>query len=269
MSRIEEALAKAAQRQAIPAPSPGSTKSVPSRQSPPLDAGGITNEKLVVLKTPSSPEAEEFRKIKEALFKGTPDDGETLDNVFLITSPGTGEGKSLVSVNLAISLAQEYDHTVLLIDADLRKPTCHKYLEIPSGPGLAECLTDGVDLGEVLIKTGLGNLTLLPAGKQVKNHLELFSSNNMRQLILEIKHRYHDRIVLIDTPPVLMFAETRTLASQVDAVIMVVREGGTSLEDVQESMDLLNNKVRGLVYNASEFVQHGHYSYYSYSECPA
>lgn len=268
MSRIEEALNKAAQRNVGQAPSsrprPGP---IPLRQ-PLVDPSTISNDKLVVLKTPASPEAEEFRKLKEALLKAVKTQ-EAFDNVILVTSPGQGEGKSLITVNLALSLAQEFDHTVLLVDADLRMPTCHRYLDIPSGLGLVDCLVDGVDLEKVLVKTGYGKLVLLPAGKPVKNPMEYFSSNTMRQLIEELKNRYPDRIILIDTPPVLMFAETRTLAGLADNVILVVREGDTSLEDIQESMNLLNNKVLGVVYNATEFVQHSQYPYYYYTSCPA
>jgi protein-tyrosine kinase len=270
MSRIEEALDKAAQRQAaIP---PSGTKPYFGREAPslppppPIDPARFSNGNLVVLKAPASPEAEEFRKLKEALVKviKSPDN---FNNVILISSAHHAEGKSLVTANLAISLAQEYDHTVLVVDADLRLPSCHRYLDFPNEQGLADCLRDNLDLSKVLINTGIGKLVLLPAGKAAKNPLELFSSNSMRQLLVEIKERYRDRIILIDTPPVLLFAETRTLADLVDGAILVVREGKTSLEDVQECQRLLNNKVLGLVYNATDYIQPfgGYYSDYYYS----
>lgn len=267
MSRIEEALGKAAQRQADMPRSGADTffRQEPSLLPPPnaVDPARLSEEKLVVLKTPASPEAEEFRKLKEALVKAIKSP-ETFNNVVLISSAHHGEGKSLVVVNLAISLAQEFDHTVLIVDADLRLPSCHRYLEVTPEQGLADCLLDGVDLSKVLINTGIGNLVLLPAGKAVKNPLELFSSNAMRRLIAEIKERYRDRIILIDTPPVLLFAETRSLADLADGAVLVVREGKTSLEDVQECLALLNNKVMGLVYNATDYTQtcSGYYSNY-------
>ena len=268
MSRIEEALAKASQKQVTQKPPLGPAPGAIHAEKHQFDPAKITNDKLVVLKDPASPEAEEYRKLKEALLKGSKD-RESFDNVILVTSPGHGEGKSLTTVNLALSLAQDYDHTVLLVDADLRRPTCHRYLDIEPEIGLAECLLNGEDMSKALIKTGIGKLVFLPAGKPNRNPLEMFSSNSMRQLLMEMKHRYRDRIILIDTPPVLMFAETRTLADLVDGVIMVVREGETSLEDVQESMGYLNNKVMGIVYNATEFVQLNTHSYYYYSSCPA
>jgi len=270
MSRIEEALSKATLRQSgAPQPEAWSSFSRETGALPPptpIDPTRLSEEKLVVLKDPSSPEAEEFRKLKESLVKTITGPG-TFNNVILITSAHHGEGKSLVTANLAISLAQEYDHTVMVVDADLRLPSCHRYLDVKPERGLADCLTGGLDLCNALIKTGIGKLVLLPAGKQaVKNPLELFSSNSMRRLMTEMKQRYPDRILLIDTPPVLLFAETRTLADLADGVILVVREGESSLEDVQECLTLLNNKVLGLVYNATDYVQpSGYYRDYSYS----
>ena len=154
-----------------------------------MDPTGQCDDKLVVLKEPFSPEAEEFRKLKDALLNESKRK-DSVNNVILITSPGRGEGKSLVSANLAVSLAQEYDHTVLLIDADVRLPTCNKYLGITAETGLTDCLLEGKDLGQLLVKTGIGKLILLPAGKPAKDPLEMFSSNSMRQLLQDIKHRY-------------------------------------------------------------------------------
>ncbi len=265
MSRIEEALGKAAQRHAgMPRPEARLFFRQEATLPPPphpLDPDRLSEEKLVVLKAPASPEAEEFRKLKESLVKSIRSP-EAFNNVVLVTSANHGEGKSLLTVNLAISLAQEYDHTVLIVDADLRAPACHRYLDVTPQRGLADCLLDGGDVGQALVNTGIGKLVLLPAGRTVKNPLELLSSNSMRRLIGEIKDRYRDRIILIDTPPVLLFAETRTLADVADGAVLVVREGKTSLEDIEESLALLNNKVLGLVYNATDYVKpcSGYYS---------
>jgi exopolysaccharide/PEP-CTERM locus tyrosine autokinase len=265
MSRIEEALTKAARQQAQLQPASGYAPETPMPQHILVDPDKYTNDKLVVIKSPESVEAEEFRKLKEALLNFIHVRG-SFDNVFLITSPNQGEGKSLVAVNLAITLAQEYDHTVLLMDADLRKPTCHRYLELSPEIGLTECLQDGKDIGQALIKTGIGKLMLLPAGKALRNPLELFTSQAMNRLIQELKNRYRNRIILIDTPPVLMFAETRTLANLVDNALLVVREGTTSLDDVNETLSYLSNKVVGLVYNATHSTGKSQHYYYYYAQ---
>lgn len=253
MGRIEEALEKAAQR--IPfempqAPPAGSQGPCPPYTPGESDPEQITDDRLVVLKAPHSPEAEEFRKLKEALLKEAKK-RESFGNVILITSAGPREGKSLVTLNLAISLAQEHDHTVLVVDADLRKPSCHLPFGIAPSPGLSDYIVEDLKLSHVLIRTGIGNLVVLPAGKQTGSPCELFSSNTMRQLLQEMKHRYPDRIILIDSPPILAFAETRILADQADATILVVREKQSSMDDIQECSKLLQHKMIGLVYNAS------------------
>jgi len=263
MSRIEEALAKASQQQATHAHPLAQDPASPLAHQPLVDPTGQCDEKLVVLNAPDSPEAEEFRKLKEALLKETKSHYPE-NNVILVTSAGRNEGKTLISCNLAVSLAQEYDHTMLLVDADLRMPSCSRCLGLPTQEkGLSDCLVNGENVSQALVKTGIGKLVLLPAGKSVKDPMEIFSSNAMRQLVMELKHRYSDRIILIDTPPVLMFAETRALAGLVDGIILVVREGESSLEDVKESLDLLDNKVVGLVYNGTDYTQPCDYSYYT------
>lgn len=259
MSRIEDALSKATQRQSgISPPAAWSAYRQDNTALPPptpVEPNRLSEEKLVVLKNPTSPEAEEFRKLKESLVKAITLPG-AFNNIVLITSAHHGEGKSLITANLAISLAQEYDHTVMVVDADLRLPSCHRYLDIEPEKGLADCLTEGLDVGCALVKTDIPKLVLLPAGKKpAKNPLELLSSNAMRRLMTEMKQRYPDRILLVDTPPVLLFAETRTLSDLADGVVLVVREGECSLEDVRECTTLLNNKVLGLVYNATSYVQ--------------
>ncbi|WP_300156310.1 XrtA-associated tyrosine autokinase [Solidesulfovibrio sp.] len=272
MSRIEDALSKATQRQSgISPPAAWSSFRHENTTLPPptpVEPGRLSEEKLVVLKNPASLEAEEFRKLKESLVKAITSPG-TFNNIVLITSAHHGEGKSLITANLAISLAQEYDHTVMVVDADLRLPSCHRYLDVKPEKGLADCLAEGLDVGSALVKTGIPKLVLLPAGKKtVKNPLELLSSNSMRRLMTEMKQRYPDRILLVDTPPVLLFAETRALSDLADSVVLVVREGECSLEEVRECMTLLNNKVLGLVYNATSYAPTAaSYADYDYSSC--
>ncbi|OLN29428.1 Protein-tyrosine kinase [Desulfovibrio sp. DV] len=264
MGRIEEALEKAVRRIVPDTPPPPLRADDNTPSTPPanMDPEQVTDERLVVIKRPHSPEAEEFRKLKEALFKEIKR-RETFGNVILITSAGPREGKSLVTLNLAVSLAQEHDHTVLVIDADLRKPSCHRPFGIEVAPGLSDYLTDNLPLSRVMVRSGVGNLVILPAGKQITTPCELFSSNTMRQMIQEIKHRYPDRIILIDSPPILSFAETRILADQADATILVVREKLCTLESIQECLKLLQNKIIGIAYNGST-VQYNHQNGYNY-----
>ncbi|WP_174404871.1 XrtA-associated tyrosine autokinase [Desulfovibrio subterraneus] len=229
------------------------------RQTPITDSS-----KIVAAQGLYSPASEEYRKLKEQLVKLTSTKG--YKNTILVTSSTVGEGKSITSVNLAVSLAMEFDHTVLLIDADIRRPTCHTYFNCGVTPGLAECLLDGVEMKDALVPTGIGRLSFLPAGRPVDNPVEVLSSSLMRDFIAEIRHRYPDRYVIIDTAPVLPFAEARTLSRFVDGTLLVVRERAVSVNDVQETLQALNgSKILGIVYNgAAKTSSHGSYYAYSY-----
>jgi protein-tyrosine kinase len=221
-----------------------------------------TNPLLVSLHDPQSPTAEEYRKLKSMLVKLTRE-GE-FRNSIAVTSSVPNEGKSLTALNLAISLAHELDHTVLLIDADLRRPSLHRYLEIEQAAGLSDVLLGEAEVGEALLPTGLGKLTLMRAGRQVDNPAELFSSQRMEELHRELKERYPDRYVIFDTPPVLPFAETRSLANLVDGVLFVVMERLAPQESVRDALEhLKGTALLGLVYNAASLSgSDERYSYY-------
>ncbi len=209
--------------------------------------------------------AEQFGILKESLIKSTR--GASFKNTLMVTSSLANEGKSIISINLAISLAREYDYTVLLIDADLRKPSVASFLDIKGGAGLTECLTGKTTLSEAIVKTDIGKLRILPAGAPASNPVELISSKRMTELLSEMKHRYSDRYIIIDTPPVIPFAETRILAHNVDGIIYIIKEGGSSLVQVEKGLETLEkSKIIGLVYNqAAGFTgasQYGMNSYY-------
>ncbi len=226
------------------------------------DKINISNPYIVTLTDPHSPISEEYRNVKSMIIRLTQHGG--LHNTLVVTSTLSGEGKSISSINLAITLSQEYDHTVLLVDADLRNPFLHNYLNINTKKGLADCLVDGTDIGSALIKTGIEKLSFLPAGKSVTNPVELLSSNKMKELIAEMKHRYADRYIIIDTPPVLPFAETRSISIEVDGIIFVVREGMVSLNSIQEALDILNRgNLLGILFNDVNIENlNGYYTYY-------
>jgi protein-tyrosine kinase len=267
MSRIEEALEKAALLRGNEKTDTTVRKTVATAAHvPPINqsAGTVNNVNpmIVTVNNPQTPVAEEYRKLKSMLVKLT--QGECFKNTLMVTSAVGSEGKSVTAVNLAVSLAQEYNHTVLLVDADLRKPSIHKYLGVEVRAGLAECLMDGIDVGDALIKTGIGKLTLLPHGKTVPNPAELFSSLRMKELVEELKHRYPDRYIIIDTPPVLPFAETRSISSIVDGVVFVVKEGAASVNNVHDALAALKGtNILGIVYNdASIDGIKDHYNHY-------
>jgi len=257
MSRIEKAMERAAQlRQGttqLPATQIEKSERRPLHTPPPITAGTETfvpnNRFLVNPKDPYSPIAEEYRKLKAALVRLT-EGVDFFKNTLMVTSAVPNEGKSLTALNLAISMAQEYDHTVLLIDADFRKPSIHRYLGIKMDKGFSECLVGESEVGEVITPVGIGRLSVITAGREVTNPVELFASQKTEALIAEIKNRYPDRFIIFDTPPILPFAEPRTLAHLVDGVLFVVKEQLASQKNVKEALDALKgSELLGIVYN--------------------
>jgi len=270
MSRLEIAMEKAALlRQGVEAPQAAAAEqglSRPERRAVPVSPqyGKLCPENpfLVNLHDPHSPTAEEYRKLKSVLVKVTT--GASFRNSLAVTSSVPSEGKSLTALNLALSLAQDLDHTVLLVDADLRRPSVHRYLNLEQGPGFAEVLTGEADIGETIIATGLGKLSIIRAGRCIDNPTEIFSSQRTKAIMEELKHRYPDRYIIYDTPPVLPFAESRTLANQVDGVVFVIMERLASQSNVKDALDSLKGcPILGTVFNAATVDNNdGRYSYY-------
>ena len=122
-------------------------------------------------------------------------------STILITSPNENEGKSLTAANLAISLAMEVEHTVLLVDADLRRPTLHKLFGFEPANGLSDALMTGKALPDILVNPGINKLTILPGRNNFSNSAEIIGSPAMKQLINEMKHRYSNRYIIFDAPP--------------------------------------------------------------------
>ncbi|MBT1070862.1 XrtA-associated tyrosine autokinase [Pelotalea chapellei] len=267
MSRIEEALEKAEKLRNSMFPMADEKKKPHMQHVPPPVAGAalkVTNQLLVSAGDLNTPAAEEYRKLKSAIVRLTKSD--SFSNMLMVTSSIGSEGKSITALNLALSMAQEFDHTVLLVDADLRKPSIHTYLGIENKVGLTECLLDGVDVKDAIIRTGIGKLSLLTAGREVRNPAEVFSSQRVKEFFLELKNRYPDRYIIIDTPPVLPFAETRSLSSVVDGVVLVVKEGEVSLKKISETMDCLKGtSLLGVVYNEAAKYHSDSHLYYRQS----
>ncbi len=223
----------------------------------------IVNPCLVTITDPHSAIAEEYRRFKSILIRETKTD---FHNTIMITSAIDNEGKSNTSVNLAVSIAHDIDHSVILVDADLRKPTLHKYLGIEYKYGLSEYLSRDIDISDIIIKTGIGNLVFIPAGNQVENPVELLSSQKMQSLIKEFKQKYMDRYIIIDTPPILPFAEGITIASYVDGIVFVIREAHAQKKTIEEALHMIKaSNILGVVYNdASAGSFHTPYYRYGY-----
>ncbi|MEI6703610.1 MAG: XrtA-associated tyrosine autokinase [Deltaproteobacteria bacterium] len=269
LNRIEKALEKAVQMRSD-APIAAVPEKPQSEEVPVIKRGesriihiNTDNRLLATIADPNSIISEQYRKLKTHLVRLTNED--RFRNLLMVTSAIAGEGKSMTAANLAISMAQEYDLTVLLIDADLRRPSIHTYLGFDQTIGLSDCLQDGTDITEAIIKTDISKLSVISAGREVAKPLELFASNKMKELMAEIKNRYNDRYVIIDTPPLLPFAETRSLAQVADGIVLVIHEGVTPQVSVLEAMEVLKGcKILGVVLNDSTAVnmESSHYGRY-------
>ncbi|VAW65784.1 Tyrosine-protein kinase [hydrothermal vent metagenome] len=172
-------------------------------------------------------------------------------NTLAITSPGSGAGKSLTAINLAISLAREIDNTVLLIDANLRSPKLDKYFDFHSEYGLSDYLLQDKPLSEMLVNPeGISRFVLLPAGRAIANSSEMLSSPKMQRLVEEVKHRYPSRIVIFDLPPILESSDTLAFIPNADTTLVVIEEGCTQEADLKQAFELLQgNEVIGTVLN--------------------
>ena len=227
-----------------------------------LDLPQNLNASLVTLTKPNSIEAEQFRLLKNNILfpeKGIP------PRSIMITSASPGEGKSFIASNLAVSIAQNIDEHVLLMDCDLRSPKIHSIFNLPQGPGLSEYLSQAKPLSSLLVKTFINKLTILPAGTLPKNPSELLSSEQMRRLIHEVRLRYSDRYIIIDTPPPYITSEANALVRQVDGVIMVIRHGKTRKKDVEDIINIYGkDKIIGVVQNFAEKRAGYGYGYYKY-----
>ncbi len=257
MSRIEKALENAIRQR-----EPATLAELQTDLDVEVKALRPKNQNIIGFDDQHAHITEEYKKLKSMILHITKRKGNT--NTIMVTSADVGEGKSLTAVNLSIVLAQEYNHTALLVDADLRRPSLGYYLGIEPTLGLTDCLIDGVDVSRAFIKAGTSKLSFLPAGRQASNPAELLSSNKMRDFISEIKGRYRDRYIIIDTPPVTAFAETHILSSYVDGILFVVKEGA-SYSNVQAALDILRgSNILGVVFNNTSTVLDRRYSYYQH-----
>jgi capsular exopolysaccharide synthesis family protein len=178
-----------------------------------------------------------------------------------ICSPNPGEGKTFAAANLAVSLAMDVNHTVLLVELDLRRPSLQDYFGIKPKLGLSDYLLEEVSLSDCLINPGIKRLVLLPAGRALKNSSEVLAAPKMTNLARELKDRYADRMVLYDLPPLLSSDDSLVFLPQVDATLLVIQEGKTRDGEIQRSLDLLkDNNLLGTVLNRS--AEQNVYPYY-------
>ncbi len=230
-----------------------------------LDLAKLEAAGIVTPSAPRSQVADEFRVIKRPLISNAMGRGAAAlrhGNLIMVTSALPGEGKSFSSVNLAMSIAAELDHTVMLVDADVARPSILRMLGLPEAPGLLDLLEGKAEVSGVLLKTDVDKLTILPSGTPHVRATELLASEAMRGLLDDISKRYPDRIVIFDSPPLLLTTEARVLATQMGQVVMVVQADKTLQADVQQALATIEScPVKLMLLNRMRAEGKGRYGY--------
>ena len=253
-----------AQMDAVPASAVNSAPAM-ALDEPPTESGPtleIDFDKLATagVVTPDASNkllVEQFRMIKQPLLMKVASNGKVdaaeNGNLIMVASALPGEGKTSVSLSLAMSIAMERDRTVLLVDADVMKADISRVLGISEGLGLTDYLaSDDKDLADLLVRTEVPTLTVLPAGRRHPNLTELLASDGMARLTRELSRRYRDRIIVFDSPPLLSSAGAKVLANLMGQVVMVVEAVRTPQNAVAEALRILGPMDNiGLVLNKS------------------
>jgi protein-tyrosine kinase len=213
--------------------------------------------------------AEQFRKLRTFLVKKHP------IKTVMVTSALQGEGKTFIAANLAVGIAIDLHLHALLVDCDLRNPSLGKQFGLTDGKGLSDFLVGEESIPNLITHTKLERLNLISGGSIPLNPAELVGSKKMEAMIKEIKNRYDDRYIILDTTPILATAEPEIMTKLVDGIILVVRAGLTPRETVQQAINLIGKeKLLGVILNQVEFKSsglfkkyfgsNGYYNHYGY-----
>ncbi len=250
MDRLEKALSKSRQqRAALCGEAPLGARAEPL--APPAAPPSATNDAFLesnrVIAHRAGLEADVYRQLRTKVLRIMNDSGfKTL----AITSPRYGDGKTTAVTNLGISIALDQKQTVLLVDLDIRNPNLHQYLGLKPKAGLTDYLLRNTPIPECLMRPPFERVNVLPAGMSLENSSELLGSHKMIALAHELKARYPDRFVIYDMPPVLEQDDALAFLPQVDAVLVVVRDGVTRAEDLKRALKALSgSNVIGTVLN--------------------
>ncbi len=218
------------------------------------------DRRLVSIFQPGSLAAEQFRRLRNHMLRFN------LVKPFstiMVTSAMKGEGKSFVAANLAAGISLDLHAYALLVDCDLRDSTLIKWFNLPNGKGLSDYLVGKGEVAQFILKTGIEKLSLLPGGSVQDNPAELIGSERMGSLVDELKSRYRDRFVILDSTPLLATTEPQVMAKLVDGILIVVRAGVTPRETVQQALQTIDReKIIGVVLNDITFKAPGLYSRY-------
>jgi protein-tyrosine kinase len=215
---------------------------------------------LVAALAPTSIAAEQYRSLRTRLKRA--ENGRALRTI-AVTSPNKGDGKSLTAANLALTMAQEFQQRILLVDCDLRRPSVHRLFGLGDRIGLTEVLMNVASIDQSLVWLPEHHLTVLPAGAPPTHPAELIGSATMRRVLDTLRTRF-DRI-LIDLPPVAPLADVQILSTMVDGLLMIVRAGITPKPAIERALTGLDaSKMIGLVLNEAGGDATDNYGYEGY-----
>jgi protein-tyrosine kinase len=221
---------------------------VPSRDAKgrvEIDLARLKELGFVTPDVPQSQIADEFRVLKRPILRNAQGGSGTQarnGNLVLVTSSLKGEGKTFTAVNLAISMAMEFDNTVLLVDGDVAHPALPGLLGVRQSPGLLDLLIrDDLDIGDAVLQTNIEKLTVLPAGTRHRRATELLASEKMAILLRELASRFPDRVIIFDSPPLLATTEARVISTHVGQIIMVVAADSTTRHTVNQALATIEN----------------------------
>lgn len=231
-----------------------------------LNLDTISASGLLVPNAARSQLADEFRVIKRPLIANAMGRGAmpiANGNLIMVTSALPGEGKSFSAINLAISIAMELDNTVMLVDADVARPSVLNMLGLPPAKGLLDVLQDNsLDISGVLLKTNIEKLSILPSGTPHPRATELLASDGMIRLLDDMASRYSDRIIVFDSPPLLLTTEARVLATHMGQVLVVVNAENTVQAAVKQAISTIEScPVKMMVLNQIRTTKSEGYGY--------
>jgi len=231
-----------------------------------LDLDALTSVGIINPNSARSEIADQYRVIKRPLITNAMGKGASVianGNLIMVTSALPGEGKSFTSINLAMSIATELDNTVMLVDADVARPSVMRMLGLPDGPGLLDLVQDDkLDMSSVLLKTNVEKLTILPSGTPHPRATELLASDAMVRLLEDMAARYPDRIIIFDSPPLLITTESRVLATHMGQIVVVVHAGKTLQSEVKQALATIEAcQVKLLLLNRASSLFKGGFGY--------